>query len=86
MEDGNTANPSFKIFTHKKFEIGYNGNQIVDVNLTSDGRVKIQPGTKLSFSYEVSLRCFSFFLFFIFIFYYYLCLTIVIIIIIITYY
>lgn len=44
---------TFKIFTHKKIEVGYNGNQIVDVNLTSDGRMTLQPGVKLDFSYEV---------------------------------
>lgn len=52
---GGGTEPSYNLFTHKKFEIGHNGNQIVDVNLTSDLRVKIQPHTKLSFSYEVNL-------------------------------
>jgi len=44
----------FFIWTHKKFEIGYNGNQIVDVNLTSEGRTKLHLSTKkLEFTYEV---------------------------------
>ena len=44
----------YYIWTHKKFDIGYNGKQIVDVNLTSDAKVKLEPGAKFSFSYEVS--------------------------------
>jgi transmembrane 9 superfamily protein 3 len=44
------------IWTHKKFEVGYNGNRIVDVNLTSESKVQIQPNIKLSFSYEVTWR------------------------------
>ena len=35
------SGPDMYLWTHKKFEIGYNGNQIVDVNLTSESRVKI---------------------------------------------
>ena len=30
---------SFYIWTHKKFDVGYNNNQIVDVNLTSEFKV-----------------------------------------------
>ncbi|KAK2185289.1 hypothetical protein NP493_241g06067 [Ridgeia piscesae] len=41
------------IWTHKKFDIGVNGNQIVDVNLTSEAKVKLMPGSKILFSYEV---------------------------------
>ena len=48
-EDGSTMH----IWTHKKFEIGYNGNRIVDVNLTSEGKVKLEPSAKIPFSYEV---------------------------------
>ena len=46
----------FYIWTHKKFEIGWNGDQIVDVNLTSEGRTKLHLSTeKLEFTYEVRL-------------------------------
>lgn len=41
------------IWTHKKFEIGHNQNQIVDVNLTSENRVKLEPNAKIPFTYEV---------------------------------
>ena len=60
----------YYVWTHKKFEIGYNNDQvglfeqfchgknlfdlkIVDVNLTSEGRTKLQLGESLAFSYEV---------------------------------
>ena len=48
-DDGNTMH----IWTHKKFEIGFNGNRIVDVNLTSEGKVKLEHDAKIPFSYEV---------------------------------
>lgn len=44
----------FYIFTHKKFEIGYNGNRIVDVKLTTENRQALEPGAKLKFTYEVT--------------------------------
>jgi len=44
------------IWTHKKFEIGYNDDRIVDVNLTSQSKTQLQPNIKLSFSYEVTWR------------------------------
>jgi len=44
---------NYYVWTHKKFEIGYNDDQIVDVNLTSEGRTKLQLGEQLAFSYEV---------------------------------
>ena len=56
MEAGGDA-PVYKIFTHKKFELGQNDGQIVDVNLTSDGRATLAVGAKLEFSYEVPHKC-----------------------------
>ena len=50
---GETEEKEFYIWTHKKFEIGYNGQQIIDVNLTSEGRTKIKLGESVAFSYEV---------------------------------
>ena len=47
------AGKSASIWTHKKFEIGYNENRIVDVNLTSESKTTLQPNSKLSFTYEV---------------------------------
>lgn len=41
------------IFTHKKLEIGYNGEQIVEVTLTGEDRKPLAPGATLEFSYEV---------------------------------
>jgi transmembrane 9 superfamily member 3 len=42
------------IWTHKKFDIGYNKKHIVDVNLTSEDKVKLQPKLKIPFTYEVT--------------------------------
>lgn len=44
----------YYIFTHKKFEIGYNGNRIVDVKLTTEKKQPLVPGNKIKFSYEVN--------------------------------
>ncbi|XP_014788958.1 transmembrane 9 superfamily member 3 [Octopus bimaculoides] len=44
---------TYYIWTHKKFDIGYNGKQIVDVNLTSESKVKLEPKIKLTFTYQV---------------------------------
>ena len=30
---------TYYLWTHKRFDIGYNGNRIVDVNLTSENKV-----------------------------------------------
>ncbi|XP_046853365.1 transmembrane 9 superfamily member 3-like [Xenia sp. Carnegie-2017] len=46
----------YYIWTHKKFDIGYNFNQIVDVNLTSESKTKLSVGSKLSFTYEVKWK------------------------------
>jgi len=41
------------IYSHLKFEIGYNGWRIVDVNLTTEGKTLLKKGVKIAFSYEV---------------------------------
>lgn len=51
---GDGADKKAHIFTHKKFEIGYNGNRIVDVKLTAERREALVPGAKIKFTYEVS--------------------------------
>ena len=43
----------YYLWTHKKFDISYNGDQIVDVSLTSESKTKLTPDTKISFTYEV---------------------------------
>lgn len=42
------------MWTHKKLDIGYNGKYIVDVNLTSEEKVKLEPDKTLKFTYEVN--------------------------------
>ena len=41
------------LWTHKKLEIGYNGKSIVDVNLTSDGKIELKKDAKIHFTFEV---------------------------------
>lgn len=53
----NPSDNKLYISTHKKFEIGYNGKQIVDINLTTDEKkVALGVGEKIEFSYEVTWK------------------------------
>lgn len=47
---------SIYIWTHKRFDIGYNGDHIVDINLTSESKVQLQVNTKLTFTYEINWK------------------------------
>ena len=40
VEEGDDGQKQYYVWTHKKLNIGYNGDQIVDINLTSDGKVE----------------------------------------------
>ncbi|XP_069967485.1 transmembrane 9 superfamily member 3 [Bactrocera oleae] len=46
----------YYIFTHKRFEIGYNGQQIVDITLHNEKKELLTPGAKIKFSYEVNWK------------------------------
>ncbi|PAA71136.1 hypothetical protein BOX15_Mlig000875g4 [Macrostomum lignano] len=46
----------YYLWTHKRFQIGINNGQIVDVNLTSAAKRLIRPGARIAFSYEVIFR------------------------------
>ncbi|MCL4127943.1 UNVERIFIED_CONTAM: hypothetical protein GTU68_007759 [Idotea baltica] len=50
------ANDEYFIWTHKKLDIGFNNLQIVDVNLTSEAKVKLQLGAKIPLTYEVNWK------------------------------
>lgn len=52
-DDGKDSKGDVYLWTHKTFEIGYNGNQIVDVNLTTKKRTKLVSGSTLRFTYQV---------------------------------
>ncbi|CAL8118545.1 unnamed protein product [Orchesella dallaii] len=43
----------YYVYSHKKFDLAFNGNQIVDVNMTTEGKVLLAAGAKIPFSYEV---------------------------------
>lgn len=55
-EDSQDASTEYYIWTHKKLDIGYNGKQIVDVNLTSESKRKLTDGAKIGFTYEVNWK------------------------------
>lgn len=48
--------PFQHIFTHRSLSIFYNANRIIEVNLTSENPVPIEPGRKLEFTYSVHWR------------------------------
>lgn len=53
---GEKDNKQFYIYTHKRFDIGYNGKRIIDINLTNEKRELIQEGAKIKFTYEVNWK------------------------------
>uniref|UniRef100_T1GC29 Transmembrane 9 superfamily member n=1 Tax=Megaselia scalaris TaxID=36166 RepID=T1GC29_MEGSC len=52
----NPSDNTLSIYTHKKFEIGYNGKQIVDINLNTEEKKVLAVGEKIEFSYEVTWK------------------------------
>lgn len=56
MGEVDESNENYYIWTHKKFDLGYRENQIVDVNLTSEARQKLELGARVKFTYEVNWR------------------------------
>ena len=41
------------IYTHRRIEIAYNGDQIVEFNVTAGKRAKLEEGATIHFTYEV---------------------------------
>ena len=50
------ATKSYNLFTHRRLDIGYNGNRIVDVNMTNENKVKLELGASVPFTYEVTWK------------------------------
>lgn len=42
------------IYTHRKLSLGYNGPNVIEVNMTSENLVRIEEGANLDFTYEVT--------------------------------
>jgi transmembrane 9 superfamily protein 3 len=42
------------LYTHKKFVVTYNGDRVIEVNLTSENPVLIERGAKLDFTYSIT--------------------------------
>lgn len=53
---GEHEDKRFYIYTHKKFDIGFNDKQIVDVNLQTEKKQLLEVGAKIEFSYEVNWK------------------------------
>lgn len=49
-------NKKYYIYTHKKFDIGYNGKQIVDVNIVTEKKQLLASGAQIRFTYEVNWK------------------------------
>ena len=41
------------VFTHSRLDIGYNGDRVIEVNLTAENPVTVRSGTATEFTYEV---------------------------------
>uniref|UniRef100_A0A2M4A216 Transmembrane 9 superfamily member n=2 Tax=Anopheles triannulatus TaxID=58253 RepID=A0A2M4A216_9DIPT len=53
---GKEEEKKYYIYTHKKFDISYNGKQIVDVTLTPERKELLHVGAKIKFTYEVNWK------------------------------
>mmetsp|Transcript_40855 Transcript_40855/g.49586 ORF Transcript_40855/g.49586 Transcript_40855/m.49586 type:complete len:601 (-) Transcript_40855:774-2576(-) len=53
-EAKDVPNDKVFVYTHRRFDIAYNGEQIIQVNLTSENPVALTEGTALEFVYSVS--------------------------------
>jgi len=51
--EGGPSEEQVYIYTHKSFDINYNGNRLIQVNLTSENPVPLVEGTNLEFTYSV---------------------------------
>lgn len=51
--DGDGHNGQVFIYTHKSFDIGYNNDQIISVNLTAENPKPLSAGSDLEFTYSV---------------------------------
>lgn len=50
---GEREDDKFFVYAHQKFEIGYNGDHIVDINLSTEKKHLVLPGAKIPLTYEV---------------------------------
>ncbi len=53
-DDAASAAPAVYVYTHRAFDIAYNGDTIIQVNLTSEAPTALVVGGTLEFSYSVT--------------------------------
>ena len=56
LRDEKSGEREHHIFTHRSLSLTYNGNQIIEANLTSENPVSVLPGAQLSFTYSVQWK------------------------------
>lgn len=56
LRDEATGKMAKHIFTHRSLSLAYNGNRIIEVNLTSENPVPIEIGSTLHFTYSVNWK------------------------------
>ena len=56
LRDAKSGAMEKHVFQHRSLSISYNGNQIVEANLTSEEPVVIKPGANLDFTYSIKWR------------------------------
>jgi transmembrane 9 superfamily protein 3 len=53
-EGGGEEAAAVYVYTHRSFDISYNGDNIIQVNLTSESPAALVVGTPLAFTYSVT--------------------------------
>lgn len=56
MGEVDEANNKNYVWTHKKFDIGYNENRIVEVNLTFEAKVELKLKMEIEHTYELNWK------------------------------
>jgi transmembrane 9 superfamily member 3 len=56
LRDEKTGEREHHIFTHRSLSLTFNGNRIIEANLTSENPVSVLPGAALSFTYSVQWK------------------------------
>jgi len=56
VPDPSGAEDKIYIYTHNKYSFTYNQDRVIEVNLTSENPVPLQPGVNIEFSYSASWR------------------------------
>eukprot|EP00735_Rhodelphis_limneticus_P008301 TRINITY_DN2119_c0_g1::TRINITY_DN2119_c0_g1_i1::g.12707::m.12707 TRINITY_DN2119_c0_g1::TRINITY_DN2119_c0_g1_i1::g.12707 ORF type:complete len:601 (-),score=124.42,sp/Q940G0/TMN1_ARATH/59.47/0.0,EMP70/PF02990.11/5.7e-161,EVC2_like/PF12297.3/3.2,EVC2_like/PF12297.3/1.1e+02 TRINITY_DN2119_c0_g1_i1:69-1838(-) len=56
VKDENGGDDVYNVYTHKKFDLSYNQNNVIEVNLTHENPTPVKAGAKLVFTYSASWK------------------------------